>query len=217
MSDMSTLTTIWTVSPGLHPCSLSISATPPGNNRLNVSPCSSRFTMASYRLRKRRSEFCPPLLASSAMRMNSFSTASAAADGVVRWAAAMALIGRPSATSLSSSSSAGLELALAGDGMDHGVHDGRVEHRPAAGHRPHRPGQLVTLGHPVLQQVGVTGRPLGQQRDGVLGVVELGKHHDAGPRVALADLVRGLDALLVERGRHPDVRHHDLGRQFRGS
>ena len=58
---------------------------------------------------------------------------------------------------------------------------------------------------PVLQQVGVAGGALAQQRDGVLGVVVLGEDHHAGAGVALAQLLGRVDALALERRRHADV------------
>ena len=104
-----------------------------------------------------------------------------------------------------------------GDRVDHRVDDLGVEHRAAGRHRPHGPGQLVALGDPVLQQVRVAGRPLLEQRDRVLGVVELRQHDHAGPGVTLADLVGGVDALALERGGHPDVGDHHLGRRLAGA
>ena len=66
-------------------------------------------------------------------------------------------------------------------------------------------------GDVVLQEVPVAGRALGQQRDGVLGVVVLREDHDAGARMPLAHLLGRVDALAVERRGHPDVGDEDLG------
>ena len=68
---------------------------------------------------------------------------------------------------------------------DDRLDDRRVEHRAAGRDLAHGPRELVALGDAVLQQVGVAGGAVGQQRDRVLGVVVLGEHHDAGARVAL--------------------------------
>ena len=103
------------------------------------------------------------------------------------------------------------QVAGVGDGMHHRLHDGGVEHRPSRGDGPHGPGQLVALGHVVLQEVRAPRRPFVEQRDGVLGVVELRQDHDAGAGMALADLVGGLDALVLEAGGHPDVGDDHLG------
>ena len=71
--------------------------------------------------------------------------------------------------------------------------------------------ELVALGQAVLQQVGVAGRAVGEQRDGVLGVVVLAEDHDAGAGLALADLLGRVDALALEGRRHADVADDDLG------
>ena len=105
----------------------------------------------------------------------------------------------------------GRESAMGGDRADQGVDDGGVERRPPGGHRPHRVDQLVALGDVVLQQVAVTGRALGHQGDGVLGVVVLGQDDHAGTRAPLADLAGGLDPFPLEGGRHPDVGHQHMG------
>ena len=125
-------------------------------------------------------------------------------------------MGRPSATKAQQLLFRRAQVAGVGDGVHHRLHDGGVEHRPARGDGPHRPGQLVALGHVVLQQVRTPRRALVEQRDGVLGVVELRQDHDAGPGVPLADLVGGLDAFLLEVGGHPDVGHHHLGGELAG-
>ena len=102
------------------------------------------------------------------------------------------------------------QVAAGLDGPDERADDRRVQHRAAGRHLPDGLGQLVALGDAVLQQVGVAGRALGQQRDGVVGVVVLGEDHDAGARVALADLLAGVDALTLEVRGHPDVGHDHL-------
>ena len=189
----------------------SFSARPPGSRRDSVSPCSSRSTIAWCSSRSRRSALSLPALAPLASLRNSCSTASFTASGVVWRLAAMALIGRPSATCSSSSSSCSERSPSARTGAHQRVDDLGVEHRAAGGHRADGLDQLVALGHPVLQQVGVAGGALGQQRDGVLGVVVLGQDHDAGAGVALAHLLGRLDALVLEGGRHADVGDDDLG------
>jgi hypothetical protein len=88
--------------------------------------------------------------------------------------------------------------------------DRGVEHRAAGRHLPDGPGQLVALGDAVLQQVGVAGGALRQERDGVVRIVVLREDDHAGAGVALADLLAGVDALPLEVRRHPDVRDDDL-------
>ena len=127
----------------------------------------------------------------------------------------MALIGLPSATMPRSSSSAGVRPPSEVTGRTQGVDDGRVERVTPGRHGPDGIDQLVALGDMVLQEVAVPGRALGQERDGVLGVVVLREHDHAGPGMALAHLLGRIDPLTVERGRHPDVGHQDLGRQHR--
>ena len=106
---------------------------------------------------------------------------------------------------MSSASSSG-EIAFdRAHRVDQGADDRGVEHRAAGGHLADGPGELVALGDPVLQQVGVPGRALGQERDGVVGVVVLREDDDAGAGVALADLLAAVDALVLEVRRHADV------------
>ena len=89
--------------------------------------------------------------------------------------------------------------------------DGRV-HRAAAGcHLADRPSQLVALGDPVLEQIGQTAVPPAQQRDRVGLVIVGGEHHNAGLRMGITDRVRAVDPFQLERGRHLDVGHHDVG------
>ena len=99
----------------------------------------------------------------------------------------------------------GQQAAVGNDRGDQRLDDRRVERRAARRHHPDRVDQLAALGNAVLEQVAVARRALGQQRHRVLGVVVLGEHHDPGPRVALAHLAGGVDALARERRRHPDV------------
>ena len=116
---------------------------------------------------------------------NRCSTSSDTASGVVRRATAMALIGWPSAIKVRSSSSAALRSSSPGcTGPHEGVDDGRVEQGAAGGHGADGVDELVALGQPVLQQVGVAGGALAEQGHGVLGVVVLGEDHDAGAGVA---------------------------------
>jgi hypothetical protein len=69
----------------------------------------------------------------------------------------------------------------------------------------------------VLQEVPVPRGALGQQRDGVLGIVVLRQDHDSGAWMALADLFRRINALPVERGGHSDVRHQHMGLEVEGT
>jgi hypothetical protein len=70
---------------------------------------------------------------------------------------------------------------------------------------------LIALGDPVFEQVGVAGRALGEQRHRVLGVVVLAQDHHASPRMALADLLAGVDPFRLEMGRHADVTDDHVG------
>ena len=108
MSLISTVTTTLSVSPMRCRPPRSFSASPPGSSRDSVSPCSSRSTMAWCSRRSRRSALELPADTPSASLTNTASTSASTASGAVRRAAAMALIGLPSAIRLSSSSSAGV-------------------------------------------------------------------------------------------------------------
>ena len=210
MSLISTVTMTRSVSP-ISRCSWrSLSASPPGSSRDSVSPCSSRSTMAWCSRRRRCSAPELPADTPSASLTKTASTSASMASGAVRRATAMALIGLPSATMLSSSSSARVRPPGETTGADQRLDDRGVQRGAAGGHRADRIHQLVSLGHVVLEQVAVAGRALGQQRDGVLGVLVLGQDHDPGPRVPLAQLLRRVDALPLERRRHPDVGHEHL-------
>ena len=155
-------------------------------------------------MRSRRSDPAAPALAPCDSLRNSASTASFTAAGVVPCDAAMALIGLPSATSRSSSSSSSVSVVV-GVRLHERLDDLRVDHRPAGRDLAHGAGELVALGDAVLEQVGVAGGAVGEERDRVLGVVELREHDDPGAGVALADLLRRVDALLLEVRRHADV------------
>ncbi len=109
----------------------------------------------------------------------------------------------------------GAQLAVAGHGPHEGLHDAGVQHGSTRRHPPHGARELVALRHPVLEQVGVAGRALAEQRHRVLGVVVLREHHDPGAGVPLAQLLGGVDALALERRRHADVGHQHLRRQAR--
>ena len=111
----------------------------------------------------------------------------------------------------------GGEAGIVGDRSHQGVDDLRVDHRPAGRDLADGPRELVALGDAVLEEVGVPGCALAEQRDGVVGVVVLGEHHDSGARVALPQLLRRVDAFLLEARRHPDVGHEHLGRQRLGA
>ena len=101
--------------------------------------------------------------------------------------------------------------AVVGDRLHQPVDDHRVEGGAAGRHGADRLHELVALGDAVLQLVGVAGRALAEERDGVLGVVVLGEHDDAGARVVPAHLLRRLDALALEARGHADVGDDDLG------
>ena len=184
---------------------------PPGSRRLRVSPCSSRSTMAWCSMRSRRSEPAVPAVAASEILRKSCSTSALTAAGVVAFATAIALIGRPSATIWSSSSSAGVSPPSPVTGLHQRLDDLGVEHRPAGGDLAHGPGELVALGDPILQQVGVTGGAVAEERDDVFGVVELRQDDHAGAGVALAQLLGRVDALALERRGHADVGDQHLG------
>ena len=106
----------------------------------------------------------------------------------------------------------GGEPGVVGDRLHERLDDLRVEHRPARRDLAHGAGQLVALGDAVLQQVRVAGRAVGEERDRVVGVVVLGQHDHAGARVALAQLLRREDPLLLEARWHADVGDEHLGR-----
>ncbi len=89
-------------------------------------------------------------------------------------------------------------------------HDHRVEHRATRGDLADRPRQLVAFGDAILEQIGVAGGALGQQRHRVLRIVELAEDHDTGPGVALADLLGGVDPFALEVRWHPDVADDDV-------
>ena len=199
MSLMSTVTMTRSVSPIWRPSRRSFSASPPGRSRDNVSPCSSRSTIALCSSRSRCSAPSVPAETPSASLTNTASTSASTASGGRRLAAAMALIGLPSATMPRSSSSGGVRPPWAVMGRSERVDDGGVERVAAGGDGTDRVDQLVALGDVVLQEVAVAGRALGQQRDGVFGVVVLGEDDDAGPRMPLAHLLGRVDALPVER------------------
>ena len=61
------------------------------------------------------------------------------------------------------------------------------------------------VGHAVLEQVADPARVAGDQIDRVALLDVLGEHQDRHVRPLLADHERGLDALVVERRRHPHV------------
>ena len=130
----------------------------------------------------------------SASRTNRLSTRASTAAGVECVAAAIALIGLPSATISSRASSSASRPPVRRTGLISALTIDRIEHRPAGGHLADRPGQLVALGDAVLQQVGVAGGALRQQRDRVVGIVVLAEDHDAGAGMALADQLAGVDA-----------------------
>ena len=153
-----------------------------------------------------------PVDAPSDSLRNSSSTDVATAAAVVPRDAAMALIGRPSATSWSSSSSAAVSPLSSVTGWSERLDDLRVEHGSAGRDLADRARELVALGDAVLQEVGVAGGAVGEQRDRVVGVVVLREHDHAGAGVTLAELLGRVDALLLEARRHADVGHEHLRR-----
>ena len=86
-----------------------------------------------------------------------------------------------------------------GDRVHERLDDRGVEHRAAGRDLAHGPGELVALGDAVLEQVRVARGAVGEQRDRVLGIVVLREHDHAGARVALAQLLGGVDALRAGR------------------
>ena len=107
----------------------------------------------------------------------------------------------------------GVEAAGAAHRADECADHGGVEHRAAGGDFTNRPGQLVALGDAILEQVGVAGGALRQQRDRVVGVVVLAEDDDARAGMALADELARLDAFAMEVGWHADVADHDVRRR----
>ena len=202
---MSTVTVSSSVSPMRRPCVRRDSASPVGSRRDSVSPCSSRSTMAWCSSRRRRSDPAAPADAPSAILRNRSSTSRATNSGVVAARRSDGL-DRPSAGDGGEQLLlGGAQVAVARDRLDELVDDAGIEGRAARGHGPHGVDQLVALGDAILEQVAVAGRPFGQQRDRVLGVVELAEDHDAGARVQLADHLGRLDPLALEARRHADV------------
>jgi len=88
--------------------------------------------------------------------------------------------------------------------------DAWVEHRPAGTDLVDRLHQPVRVPEAFLEQVGDPGRAVLEQLQRVLGVVVLGQHDDADPRVAVPDVMGELDALGGEARRHPDVEQDDV-------
>ena len=202
---MSTVTTSSSVSPMARPSLRTFSARPPGSSRLSFSPCSSRSTIAVCSMRRRFSAPAVPVLAPSDSLRNRFSTESATAAAVVPCALRDGL-DRPALGDLVQELLVGLgEPGVVGDRLHQRLDDLRVEHRAAGRHLAHRAGELVALADPVLEQVGVAGGAVTEQRDGVVGVVVLRQHDHAGAGVALAQRLGRVDALALEARRHADV------------
>ena len=211
MSDIRTVTSSSSDSPMCLPSRRSFSARPPGSSRERVSPCSSRSTIIWCSIRRRRRALSSPVEAPLASTRKRCSTSSDTASAVVCRVTAMALIGLPSAMKRQQLLVGLLQVAVGRLHRPHQrVDDHRVERGAPGGDGADRVDELVALGEAVLEQVGVAGGAVGQQRHGVLGVVVLGEDHDAGAGGALADLLGGVDALPLERRRHPDVAHHHL-------
>jgi hypothetical protein len=91
-------------------------------------------------------------------------------------------------------------------------HDLRVEHGAAGADLLDGLEQPVGVAEPLLEQVGDTGRAALEQLEGVLGVVVLRQHHDAGPGVVASHPPSQLDPLRGERRGHADVEHHHVDR-----
>src|SRR5438067_1256279 len=84
MSDINTVTIRVSVSPIRRPSRRNFSAIPVGSNRLRLSPCSSRSTIAwCSSLRRRKAPAAPPVAAWANLRNNRCSASSTSA-GVVR-------------------------------------------------------------------------------------------------------------------------------------
>ena len=96
-------------------------------------------------------------------------------------------------------------LLVGGEPADsgHGVHerldDLGIEHRTAGRDLAHGARELVALGDAVLQQVGVPGGAVGEERDRVFGIVVLRQDDHTGSGMALAQLLGRVDALALER------------------
>ena len=57
-------------------------------------------------------------------------------------------------------------------------------------------GELISFGHPILEEIGVAGGLFLEQGDRILGIAVLGQDHDAGAGMALRHPMGGLDASL---------------------
>ena len=90
-------------------------------------------------------------------------------------------------------------------------HDRRIERRSTLRDTPHRSRELVHVGDAIFQQVTDALRVLAEQfhRVGRLDVLREDEHTRLGP--ALANLLRGAQALVRLRRRHPDVDQGDVG------
>ena len=88
--------------------------------------------------------------------------------------------------------------------------DLRVERGAAGGDAPQRGGELVDVADAVLEQVAEPCGALREQPRRDAGLDVLGEDHDAHLRVPGADLVRGAQALVGVRRRHPDVDDRDV-------
>src|SRR3954451_487404 len=86
-----------------------------------------------------------------------------------------------------------------------------IEGGAAAGHPSQRAGEVRRVRHAVLEQIAEALRRLGQQLRGDADLHVLREQHDAHVRMAAADLVRGLDALVGLRRRHADVDDGHIG------
>ena len=217
MSDMSTVTTSSSVSPISRPSWRSISATPPGSSRLSVSPCSSRSTIAWCSMRRRLSDPVAPVDAPCESLRNKVLDRVGDRRGrrVLRGGDRLDRLALRD--HLQQRLVALAQVALVAHRPDQRLDDLRVEDGSAGRDLAHRAGELVALGDAVLEEVRVARGTVGEQRDRVLRVVELRQDDDAGARMALAQLLRRVDALALEVRRHPDVGHEHLRRRGFGA
>ena len=104
-----------------------------------------------------------------------------------------------------------LERVLAAAAPEQERDDLRVQRGAAVGDAAHGVGERVHVGHAVLEQVARPLRGLRQQvqRVGLLDV--LGEHEHGGGGLLGPDPVRGAEALVGVRGRHPHVDDRDVG------
>ena len=127
---------------------------------------------------------------------------------------AIAWFERPSAISSSTSRSRG-ESSSSGSSRrclpDELADDGRIERRAALGDAPDGRGELLHVGHAVLEQVADALGALREELHRVARLDVLGEDEHAGGRVPLADLLRRAQPFVGLGRRHPDVDDRDIG------